>query len=1197
LGGKVDFGRIDTRSFKTRLQAYKEKNARKPFKERLQAYKEQQRSTGKTGDEDSQSSGDGASDAKDGISKESSEKRSSPKFSQSESERITEVRKRLKTASDKAKQATRRGGLSVSEIEKILEPFTKQGLKVFVVDTEKDLPESLQKYMKSQTVTGIRGVYIPQTDEIWLVASRLEDTHDLVNVFLHEARHRGLRQLYGKGVDPILKQIYATNARIRKMADVLSKALDISKEQAVEEVLADLPIDQARALNGWKKLVRFIKQWIAEKFDLTFTDEMVEQLVLGAQIAGAKAGEVSFDEDSGVRFSRVGSNASWDAPEPSKIDDLIYSLQNKHIDLKRVTEAVRESGKQLAEKFNAYLQEELFHGRTAKRIKDFVNEELKPLIGGLRLRGLSIDELDKYLHARHAQEANALIASRDPNMPDGGSGMTNQEARDYFKGLDPEKRRKLEQVAKKVDDIISGTRDLYLSYGLIDQATYDSWGSMFKHYVPLMREDKDGGMGIGQGFSIKGKEAKHRTGSKRAVVDILANIALQREKAIVRGEKNRVAVSLYGLAKLNPNEEFWTTENVPQRHYDEATGQVVERPDPRYKDRPNVVVSKIVDSKGRVTERAVIFNENDERAMRMALALKNLDVDKLKRLLGVSAKITRYFASINTQYNPVFGVVNLVRDLQGSLLNLSSTPIAGQRMKVLAQVIPAIQAIYASSRGERKGKQANSPMAALWDEMQLEGGMTGYRDLFKTSEDRAKAIQRELDPTAWMNSNLGKIFTAGGMLKVPLSVAQKKAGWLFDWISDYNQTLEGATRLAAYKVALDQGLSKQQAASIAKNATVNFNRKGVSAQQAGAMYAFFNAAMQGTARMAEAMTTMDKGDIKTLRLSRTGKTIITGGITLGVMQALALSAAGFDDDEPPEFVRERNLIIPIGDKKYITIPMPLGFHVIPNIGRISAEFAMGGFKKPADKTVQLIGLFAEAFNPIGNAGLSIQTLAPTAIDPFVALSENKDWTGKPIAKEDFNKLSPTPGFSRNKDTASDPAKWIAEAINMISGGNKYVPGMFSPTADQIDYLFGQATGGVGREASKLNQTVSAMGSGEDLPPHKIPLVGRFFGDSSSSSSQGNAFYNNLKRINEVEAELKGRTKDRLPVDEFKAENPEYRLITAANYTERAVSNLRRRKSELIEKDAPKDQVKAIEGRITQLMTRLNDRVKEVRAAP
>lgn len=60
---------------------------------------------------------------------------------------------------------------------------------------------------------------------------------------------------------------------------------------------------------------------------------------------------------------------------------------------------------------------------------------------------------------------------------------------------------------------------------------------------------------------------------------------------------------------------------------------------------------------------------------------------------------------------------------------------------------------------------------------------------------------------------------------------------------------------------------------------------------------------------------------------------------LGAMQALALAAAGFDDDEPPDFVRERNIIIPIGGKKYITIPMPLSFHAIPNIGRITTEWA------------------------------------------------------------------------------------------------------------------------------------------------------------------------------------------------------------------------------------------------------------------
>ena len=255
---------------------------------------------------------------------------------------------------------------------------------------------------------------------------------------------------------------------------------------------------------------------------------------------------------------------------------------------------------------------------------------------------------------------------------------------------------------------------------------------------------------------------------------------------------------------------------------------------------------------------------------------------------------------------------------------------------------------------------------------------------------------------------------------------------------------------------------------------------------------------------------------------------------------------------------------------------------------------MSGFKKPAERTAQLFMIFAEAFNPIGASSTLTQTLSPTVTDPLVAVAENKDWTGKPIAKEDFNKLSPTPGFSRNKDTASDPAKWIAEAINTISGGNKYVPGMFSPTADQIDYLAGQVGGGVWREASKTQQAITAKITGEELPPHKIPLVGRFYGDSDNASSQGNAFYSNLKRINEVEAELTGRRKDRLPIDEFKAENPEHRLVVRGNFVQNLVSKQRKIKSELLEKGAPREEVKAVEERIAKLMTGFNNKVKELK---
>lgn len=907
--------------------------------------------------------------------------------------------------------------------------------------------------------------------------------------------------------------------------------------------------------------------------------------------------------ESEPRFSVASSSApaSWASPTESAFDNLIYKMQDKHIDAKRVVESITKTVGAIKDSLNVYLQEELFHGRAAKRVADFGARELTPMLNQMRMANLSMDEVEEFLHARHAKEANAVIAQRnpgDPGMQDGGSGMTNAEADAYFAKLPAAQRAKLEAVAKRVDAIIADTRKLYVSYGLEDQAVVDGWTSMFKHYIPLMRENKDGGMGIGQGFSVKGKEVKGRTGSKRKVVDIVANIAAQREKVIVRGEKNRVSQALVGLAWANPNKGFWEVRSQAptERVFDEKSGKVVDRPDPMFKSRDNVVGAKVKDSKGNVTEQFVVFNEDDPRAMRMAAAMKNLDAGNLEGLLGVSAKITRYFSAINTQYNPVFGVVNVVRDVQGAMVNLAATPLAGQQAKIAKDTMSALAGIYGDIRKTRKGGQATSQWAQLWEQMQEDGGTTGYRDLFKTSADRAESLKAIINPDAWMDSKWGKVFTADGKLKVPMSVAKEKAGALFDWLSDYNEAMENGVRLAAYKAALDKGMSREQAASLSKNLTVNFNRKGQAGQQAGAVYAFFNAAMQGTARIGQTLFDMDGGDIKTLRLSKVGKTVVYGGVLLGAMQAMMLAAAGFSPEDPPEFLRERSLIIPtpvqVNGKWYVSIPMPLGLHVIPGLGRHAVEFALSGFNKPADRVVSVVGMFMDAFNPIGNAGLSLQTIAPTAIDPLVALAENRDAFGNTIARRSSNPA--LPGHTQWKDTATVISKVIAEGINWISGGNEYVAGAFSPTPDQIDYLLAQVGGGVAREVSKVMQTAETAATGQELPTYKIPLLGRFVGNAEGQASQGSAFYANLNKLNELETEIKGLRKDGRfeEAAQLMRDRPEASLIAMANKAERDVQALRRDKRELIAKDASREEVRAKEDQITAVMSRLNEMTKQ-----
>ena len=905
--------------------------------------------------------------------------------------------------------------------------------------------------------------------------------------------------------------------------------------------------------------------------------------------------------DMELRFSARDEVAYSYRPEASYYDDLRYKWQDKHIDTKRVVDAIKAKAGQIADALNVYLQEELFHGRAAKRVADFGKEALKPLMEQIGRDGYTIADVEEYLQARHAPEANRVIAQRNPNEPglqDGGSGMTNAVAATYMANLSASDAQKLAGIAAQVDAIIKQTRQLYVDYNLEGQDTVDAWAQMFQNYIPLQREDKEGRMGIGQGFSVKGKETKGRTGSTRKVVDVLANIALQREKLIVRGEKNRVATALVGLAMANPDPDLWSVGPPPStRVYDPKTNTVVDRVDPMYKSRDEVLVAK-VNVNGKIQEMAVVFNKEDPRALRMVTALKNLDANSLEGVLAVSAKVTRYFSAVNTQYNPVFGVVNLIRDVQGAMINLGETPLAGHRIEIAKNTMSALAGIYADMRAQQNGQRGTSAWAQLFEEFELEGGQTGFRDLFKTSTDRAEALQKILTPDAWMDSRLGKIFTVNGKLKVPVSEARKGAVWIFDWLSDYNGAMENSVRLSAYKAGLDAGMSKQQAASLAKNLTVNFNRKGQAGQQAGALYAFFNAAMQGSARMGQTLFTMQPGKPKTIRLSSTGKRIVYGGILLGTIQALALAASGFDDKDPPEFLRERSLILPtrwtgIGPKKgYVSIPMPLGFHVIPGIGRHAAEFALSGFEKPQKRIVSMIGMFMDAFNPIGNAGLSMQTFAPTAFDPFVALRENKDWTGRPIARTSSNKA--IPGHTQYKDTATAPAKWIAEAINLITGGNEYVAGVMSPTPDQVDYLIGQVTGGVGRELSKVEQTVKAVVTGEELPTFKVPLAGRFFGNADSQASQAGAFYDNVNKLNEIETEVKGMRKDGKIAEAVALirSQPNAYMIKRANVAERQVQRLRREKRELLKKGVDRSVIKAKEHQITETMKRLNDALRE-----
>jgi hypothetical protein len=878
----------------------------------------------------------------------------------------------------------------------------------------------------------------------------------------------------------------------------------------------------------------------------------------------------------------------------ANVDTAIYNLQDRYIDLYRQMQKITKQGGVITESENARMGEEVSHQRIQSRINEFYDTQFNPILKALHDNKLDMDAFQTVLQARHAPSRNKVMAERNPNQdiideklanaeqaledavtgkekqeasteiakwsrakPFKGteeerlslSGMTDAQAQTVLDELTPEQSRVMLPLADKIDAINNDTLDLMVDYGMETPKSIQALKDQWEHYVPLHRDeahpdDANFGHPIGRGYSIRGTGLKTATGSNAEVTNIMAHIAAAREQMLRRGEKNKVTVQLAEFITNHPDPNFAVTQPMPTKDY-LVNGLVETLPDPTFKDKNNVIVYRL---NGK--DKALIFNEYVPENVRLAMSLKNLNGIELDKVESLIAKGTRWLASVNTQYNVIFGIMNVTRDVQGAMLNLSSTPLAGKQRSVLSKMGDSIKIIAGVERG---WAHTDPALKAMYERFNKAGGTTAYSQMFEGIKDRDHAIRNEL-----------KKLDEGKAMHMGRAVVKA--------LSDFNTVMENGTRLAVFMTGVESGLSDMQAASIAKNITVNFNRKGAYTTKVGSLYAFFNASMQGSFRMAETL----KGP--------KGKQILIGGVGLGAaLTLLGIAAMGADDwDKIPEFIRERSLIIPApwNSAGYIAIPMPLGFHILPNIGRKFVESMLGSDRiSPTKRFAQLASTSVGAFNPLGGSDIS-SLLMPTVLDPALALWRNEDWTGKTIYQQDFNSLDPTPGFSRAKNTATTPAKWAAKAANTLTGGTDYIPGLWSPTPDQIDYVVGQITGGTGRELLKAQQAVASIGSEEELPTYKIPLIGRLYGTVTGDAAERSAYYENVKLLNTYHNEVEGLRKEPggyAKAQQYLQDNPVAKVYNRAHMIQRMIDSLKKRPGN--------------ERRISELMKKQNDMVQ------
>lgn len=891
-----------------------------------------------------------------------------------------------------------------------------------------------------------------------------------------------------------------------------------------------------------------------------------------------------------------------------KKDDILYHMFDQQIDTKKLQEAIEGAGKTIDDMFNAYQKETLYHGKVAAQVGDFVKGEVLPLVREMNKMDVPLEDLEEYLHMRHAQERNDKMNERNignTKLQDQGSGIHTDTAKDYLKNLTKEQKEKFEALADKVYDIIKETQDILVRSGGEEADLINTWRKTYKNYVPLFRADDDfvspPGTQMGSGFRVRGSTNKRATGSTKEVVNILGNVIAQRERAIVRQEKMKVGHALYGLAITNPQPEFWYAFNpdavkskkaakqelidfgikdvdavmnlidAPRTPYvDNETGQVGYKLSPLTLIQDNAFPVRI---NGK--DRYIFFNRNNPQAMRMAQAISGLDIDKLDAATTAIGAASHWIAAVNTQYNPVFGIVNLVRDSEGAMLNLASTELKGMQKEVASKIPTSLNTIRKVIKSERKGIPFDKAFkkgtpeyedAMLFKQFRDDGGQTGYRDMLMRRKEEEQLVEQEL-----------KKYSDNKFKRAGRKIAQG--------LSDFNDVMENSVRFAAYKTAIapksegGAGLSRDKGAYIAKELTVNFDRKGRLAKRINSYYIFFNAGLRGTARIYETLT------------SPAGKKIMTAGVGLGIVQAVMLSA--YPDDDPPEFIRAKNFVIPAGENRIFSIPYPLGYNVFPSIGRIGAEF-MFGDRTAGSAFTSMAGAIIEAFNPLGGGELGYRTFVPTVLKIPVSVAENKDMNARPIYKPD-RASDPTPGYTRSSERASSISQGVSYALNYLTSGfEEHTKGKISPTADEIDYYAGQITGGVGRELAKTRDVVYNLINGEETPSYRIPLVGRFYGDVDTNATKAQRFFNNVVEMSQHEHEITNRKKYGQDYSEYIEKHPEAMLWTRANSVENQISGLRKQRKEMKERGADDELIKAKADQIIELMDNFNQQISEAK---
>lgn len=786
----------------------------------------------------------------------------------------------------------------------------------------------------------------------------------------------------------------------------------------------------------------------------------------------------------------------------------IRKAQDAHIGLGKLVDHIRTKGGNVSWENDPMLQTALAHDQMMPELREAHDTIVEPMIRKVSDLDLSWADFSDYLVARHAPERNALVRTRrEANEPtdeffDGGSGITDEQAAQIMtefqeRGL----TTRMEEAAGFFDAMVAELNKVREEAGLITSADIIALGKRntgFQYWISLKGlESLDGAhiddpaqqvvSQVAKHFKIGGLEDQHIKGRRTEAKNPIENSILIYYQAIMRAKRNQVGQALGRLMSDPINEQLAMhmiepVTHVPTREVLSHNNRIVKVPDLQFRQDPNIFTYK---DKGEI-KAFRIYDDGLRRALNGpgpqtgGAALRGLQM------------LNQTLVRLSTGWNPEFIFTNLVKDFGEAMFNLGQYNLPGLRRSAASNMKDAFSTAYNSKPQNFYGNDAflhADPRTWSMDQayyaLQKKGGLSQWFD-----RDTIESVMLKVKDT------LGNEDQAKSLLSKGLHGFKQVVGVVEHW----NTAAEHATRLAAFKAMIDQGVPVERAAYAAKNLTVNFSRGGENRVLMNALYLFYNASIQGSATILHALAS-----------SKKLQKVALGIMAMGAMQDYTNSLlsdkapdGSLEWDSVPQWKLESAINLPIpGTGQYFSLPLPWGLSAAFNIGRSLARATRDGKIGKASSSI-LTGIIS-SFSPIGGIEKLGNFFMPTIGDPILDIYANTDWANRPIVPQQAPFGGQRPQSQLYWNSTSATLKDFSHALNYVTGGDEATSGLVDVSPNLLEYWTNFALGGAGMFALRGGDfavdVLPRMLRGEDWDWNQVPFFRRMFISTSSRGEQ------------------------------------------------------------------------------------------------